>query len=251
MNCSLNFGGEKQRRLELADFALFTALWWPEAPLAQLEVLAYLAIWLFTWDDEIDEPSGSYAEDISGAQAYRDSTLHFIVQSFDVIGSALRASYDANQCQRFYDEISRFMTASRLEQDTRMRGDVPTLNEYWNFRLGTSAVYIGTAPAVYSLSLRLPSDLMQSEPMQALWRETNVTISITNDLVSLRKEIKSGCIDSMVPLLFASLGDIEKAVSESVTCLRTAKLQFDQAAHLLLFRDQGKKGCLHELETFI
>jgi hypothetical protein len=250
---SFNFGKSKQKRLEAADFGSFTALWWPDAPFEQLQILAYLVIWLFTWDDEIDEPTGSYSEDFDGAQTYRANTLRYvgsclglmsdepssrarnqIVQSFDVIGSALRASYNVRQCQRFYDEIARFMVASETEQRARLRGDIPTLKEYWKFRLGTSAVYIGSAAGEYSMSSQISSDVMNCSSMQAVWDETNVIISITNDLLSLRKEMQLGCIDSIVPLTFASTNNIQQAISESVAALRASKERFDEAARTLV-----------------
>lgn len=270
MESSFNFSEKKQKRLEAADFASFTALWWPDAPFEQLQILACLVIWLFTWDDEIDEPTGQYSEDFDGAQTYRERTLRFvgtclgllsvepdlrpqnqIVQSFDVIGSALRVFYDVNQCQRFYDEIARFMVASEVEQRARLRGEIPTLGEYWKFRLGTSAVYIGSAVGEYSMSSQIPSEVMNCDSMQALWDETNVIISITNDLLSLRKEMKLGCIDSIVPLTFASTNDVQQAISESVASLRVSKERLDRAAAALL-KGRDEEDEIHEqLQRFI
>ncbi|KAJ4393000.1 hypothetical protein N0V93_002204 [Gnomoniopsis smithogilvyi] len=266
----------KLQRLEAADFALFTALWWPNAPsLAHLEVLAYLVIWLFTWDDEIDEPTGLYTDDAASAQNYRVHTLAFVgaclglpgfspsfkphsrtVQSFDVIGLALAANYDESQRQRFFDEIARFMIASEEEQTCRLQGRVFTLEEYWPVRLGTSAVYIGSAAGEFSMgsSSPLPSDLMQCAAMRALWDETNIIISITNDLLSLRKEMRFDCIDSIVPLTFASTCDIHMALDLSIKALRASKTRFDEAAKTLLKEAcYGKKSeeVTKQLEQFI
>lgn len=261
---SLGFDEHKRKRLEAADFALFTALWWPDArSLAQAEILAYLVIWLFTWDDEIDEPAGSYTDDETKAQAYRTHTLHFvgtclgltsasepslvmsnrIVESFDVIGSALCASYNTHQRQRFFDEIVRFMSASEVEQACRLQDRIFTLREYWSVRMGTSAVYIGSAAGEFSMSSGspLPLEVMRSSEMQALWDETNIIISITNDLLSLRKEMKLGCIDSIIPLTFALTRDIQTAVDQSVAALKASKERFDEAARKLL---SGDNSCI-------
>ncbi|KAI0190865.1 isoprenoid synthase domain-containing protein [Astrocystis sublimbata] len=266
---SLGFGTGKQTRLEAADFAFFTALWWPDAYFEELEILAYLVIWLFTWDDEIDEPNGRYAEDYAGAQSYRDETLRFvgvclgllpegsiqlrlnkIIQSFETIGTSLRKTYDSGQCQRFYDEIAHFMSASQAEQEYRLMGDLPTLEQYWNFRLGTSAVYIGTAIAEYSLGTHLPNTIMECLPMKAIWRQTNIIISVTNDLMSLRKEMEHGCIDSLVPLAFASADDTEAVISNSIQMLKVAKEQFEQAATMLA-KEAEQEQCSAEVEKFI
>jgi len=276
-----NFDKAKRRRLEASDFASFTALWWPDATLERLEILAYLVIWLFTWDDEIDEPTGAFSTDFAGAQAYRERTLRFvghclglndtsssssgedkhegalrpqneIVQSFDVIGAALRASYNWSQCQRFHDEMARFMAASEDEQAGRLTGHIPSLDEYWRFRLGTSAVYIGSAAGEYSISSCIPDTLMRSDAaMQAIWDETNVIISITNDLLSLRKEMQLDCIDSIVPLLFASTGDVQRAISEAVGSLRAARERFDKAAEELMARRYEDEEIRSQVEQFI
>lgn len=270
MITSFNFSAGKRRRLEASDFASFTALWWPDAPLEQLEILAYLVIWLFTWDDEIDEPTGSYSTDFAAAQEYRERTLRFvggclglvaaeegyhpqneIVQSFDVIGSALHKSYDVSQCQRFYDEVSRFMVASEEEQAGRLLGHIPSLEKYWRFRLGTSAVYIGSAAGEYSISSRIPVEVMRSEPMQTVWDETNVIISITNDLLSLRKEMKLDCIDSIVPLTFATTNNVPTAISESVAALAASKERVDAAAKALMIRSYKDEETLKQVQDFI
>ncbi|RYC58007.1 hypothetical protein CHU98_g8203 [Xylaria longipes] len=266
---NLRFPADKQQHLEAADFAFFTALWWPDAQLERLEILAYLVIWLFTWDDEIDEPTGLYTEDYTGAQSYRDNTLKFvgvclglmpigsiqlplnnIIQSFDIIGSSLRDSYDSQQCQRFFDEIAQFMSASQIEQKYRLMGHLPTLEEYWKFRLGTSAVYIGIASAEFSLGICLPALVMRSEPMRAIWRQTNIIISITNDLLSMRKEMERGCIDSLVPLAFTSSDDTETVISQSIQALQDAKEQFERAATGLI-REAGQENCSEEVQKFI
>jgi hypothetical protein len=147
------------------------------------------------------------------------------VRSFDVIGAALRCSYDADQRQRFFDEIKRFLAASQSEQACRLRGDIFTLDQYWQVRMGTSAVYGTSTMGEYSLSPgpALPVELMTSRAMQSLWDETNMIIWLTNDLLSLRKEMQLGCIDSCVPLTFALGNDVQWAVGESVAALKPSK----------------------------
>jgi hypothetical protein len=267
---SFNINQRRLEALEAADFGLFTALWWPDAQLEQLETLAYLIIWLFTWDDEIDEPGGIYADDLDGAQTFREQTLLFvsnclglsavaadfkplnqIVQSFDVIGSALRHFYDKDQRQHFYDEVARFMIASETEQRFRIREQIPTLEEYWNFRLGTSAVYISSAAGEYSISCHLPRRIVCSGAMKALWNETNIIISITNDLLSLRKEIRQGCVNSIVPLTFAATNDVQTAITATVEALKASKERFDYAATDLLTASQDDQDLYPEINRFI
>ena len=102
----------KLAKLKASDFALFASSWWPQAGLEELRILTFLAIWLFTWDDEIDEPTGFCADDFKAAQEYRQETIAFvedcldlrtrgtpsipsnaIVASFQVIGEYFRDTY--------------------------------------------------------------------------------------------------------------------------------------------------------------
>ncbi|RYP85752.1 hypothetical protein DL769_000926 [Monosporascus sp. CRB-8-3] len=267
---SLGFSKAKRKKLQAADFGLFTALWWPDARFEELKTLTYLVIWLFTWDDEIDEPTGAFSGDFDGAQTYREHTLQFvgdclglvpvesdfrplnrIVQSFDIIGSTLRASYDVEQCRRFYDAVARFMEASEIEQRFRLKGQIPTLEEYWAFRLGTSAVYIGSAAGEFSMSSQLPSEVMRCKYMEAIWDETNLIISITNDLVSLKKEMRLDCIDSIVPLTFALTNNIQKAISESLAALKSSKERFNEAAKALLSGQAEDEEMYQRVNRFI
>jgi hypothetical protein len=86
-------------------------------------VLLYFTIWLFNWDDEIDEPTGSYSDDLEAAERYRKRTTDFlleclglresypavrldlannkIIASFSDIGEPLRRAYTLGKCWSF------------------------------------------------------------------------------------------------------------------------------------------------------
>lgn len=258
---SLGYVGKKLRALCGTDFALFAALWWPNASFEKLQVLAALTLWLFIWDDEIDEVTGLYTNDFLAAQKYRDDTLRYvrqclglateedeskpatrnkIIRSFALIGHALRAEYDLAQKTRFYDEIVRFISSTELEQRGRLEGVVPNLTEFWKFRLGTSAVYVACAVGEYAIDATcsagrpIPAHLMESAARQAVWDETNVIVSIQNDLVSLKKEMMVGGIDNFVPLAYVCTGDVQQAIELSMHAMQTSKVRFEAAARQLL-----------------
>jgi hypothetical protein len=173
-----------------------------------------------------------------------------IVQSFDEIGLALRGSYNVDQLQRFYDGISRFISSTEIEQEHQLSGNLPTFQEYMGNRLGTSAVDITNASVEYGLSLHLPSDIMRSESTRTLWRETNLIFSITNDLMSHKKEFETGSVENMLPLAFASTYDIGTAISKLVDSLRASKDRFDQEAKVLT-QEAKQHGCCSEVEQYI
>ena len=137
----------------------------------ELKTCACLAIWLFLWDDEIDQTTGHLAEDFEKAEEYRQETKVFLahslglveslpekdypllISSFSVVGDFLRQRFTrgkyndtcdlANrpvQRQLFYDEMLFFIEAAKEEQAVRLRDEIPSVEEYWRTRLGTSAV---------------------------------------------------------------------------------------------------------------
>lgn len=250
---SLDISDAKRKGFEEADFATFVSLWWPKASLERLVILAYLVIWIFTWDDEIDEPTGKFWEDLRGAGEFQNQTLQFVehslgvsdslpsngklnkvIQSFDVIGGELRACYNMSQRKRFCFEMARYMSKSKVEQQIRLRGEIPTIEEFWDYRMGTSAVNLCTAASEYSLGAAIPSQVMDSKAMRALWDETNIIISTANDLFSLQKEVKHGGVENLVPLYFASGLDFQQSVASTIETLTEAKTRFDGAAATLL-----------------
>ena len=111
----------KATKLKRCDFAHLAATRWPLAGFKELYILAFLSLWLVTWDDQIDDDTkDSLSNDFEAAEQYRRETLYFvaqcldldltkglprsyndsifvpddpIVQSFDVIGEALRDAY--------------------------------------------------------------------------------------------------------------------------------------------------------------
>ena len=46
--------------------------------MAELRTLLFLTIWLFTWDVEIDEPTGFCSDDFAKAQQYRQQTVDLL-----------------------------------------------------------------------------------------------------------------------------------------------------------------------------
>jgi hypothetical protein len=87
----------KLNALKASDFALFAASWWPKANYEELSILLCFSIWLFVWDDEIDEPTGLYSEDLDGAKQYRMRTIDFALKCLDLPGHSRGAEFVASR----------------------------------------------------------------------------------------------------------------------------------------------------------
>jgi hypothetical protein len=63
---------------------------------------------------------------------------------------------------------------------------------------------------------QLPRWILDHPKMIEIWRETNLSVSLLNDLFSLRKEIEHGDIESIVPILVINRGmTIQEAIEVS------------------------------------
>ena len=169
----------KLAALKRADFGLFGATWWPCTSYERLQVVTELSIWLFVWDDEIDSIAGTFANSLDKAHAFRRSTLEFIssslglsgsgelpntantiIRAFDSFGQRLRAQCPFDQRVGLLREIQYFMNKSEIEQRHALSGHVVSFEEYWEFRMGTSAVRVALAVNEYTCGFSLPKSLI-------------------------------------------------------------------------------------------
>ncbi|KAI9725876.1 MAG: hypothetical protein M1828_002505 [Chrysothrix sp. TS-e1954] len=275
--------------LKISGFALFGATWWPRAEYHRLKIATYLAIWLFTWDDEIDSAAGSLHDDFETAQRFRTETLDYvqlclgppssqdsraikpsnqIICNFKEIGESIRDAYSigaspkpllehadrdlsTEQSRRVFKEMTTFMQMSEKEQRLRLSGTLPSIKEFWKYRLGSSAVavclsvneyVVANDPGLFLIAklttfvryawthMDLPKSIMDHPDMSKLWDQTNIIISTVNDVLSLKKEIARGAIDSLIPLLYAKTGDVQAAVDElTIFLIKTIK-SFEETA---------------------
>ncbi|KAL4783631.1 hypothetical protein BJX76DRAFT_357779 [Aspergillus varians] len=153
---------------------------------------------------KLDSDAG--ARDLDKGQKYRAETFEYVkcqlglydptkpllgsssevINSFDFIGDALRARHQ----RRIFLEESRFFIAkSEVKQRLRLRDNIVALEEFWQYRLGTSAVTVVLAVKEYCNSTKLPSHTTADPDFAALWQLTNVNICSVNDLLSVKKEI--------------------------------------------------------------
>lgn len=110
---------QRAAALKKGDYALLSSLWWPRADGKRLKTVTFWFLWLFTWDDEIDQSTSDLFINLDNANAFRRESLHYaryslgvpneetdeyrfdvnppknkLIRSLDVIGAELREVYD-------------------------------------------------------------------------------------------------------------------------------------------------------------
>ncbi|GKT40094.1 uncharacterized protein ColSpa_00275 [Colletotrichum spaethianum] len=136
-------------------------LYYPHPEWEQVRTLALYIVWLFCWDDAIDQQgTGELSNDILRAKAYRDSTIKLLEYVLDlapkagsdieldkanvelkVIGDELKKAYSHEQRQIFMNQMRRYINNCHEEQMMRLQGTLPGIKSYSELRHGTAAVW--------------------------------------------------------------------------------------------------------------
>ncbi|PLB46690.1 terpenoid synthase [Aspergillus steynii IBT 23096] len=227
---------KKAEKVKSTDLALLACLWWPHAEFRTLQVLAFLIIWLLMWDDELDQVSESLSlgGDFTASQRFRDQTLRYMRRSlgmdgdekrsgspeefenhfldrFEPVAQFIREEYDPAHREIILEEMEFTIEMSCLEQQYRTQERLPTIDEYWTYRLGTNlmgvAEYGHKALSFHALA-----------PIYEGYLSSNQS--------SDRHE--KGEVCSLIPLLYKSNDSLQEVVDMAVHLLKDAIDDLDQ-----------------------
>ncbi|KAK1967252.1 terpenoid synthase [Colletotrichum sublineola] len=253
---------EKYRR---ANYARFVSLYYPHPEWNQVRILALYIIWLFCWDDAIDQQgTGDLSNDLLRAKTRRDNTIRVLEHvlgldnKFDsdiefaqadyelkVIGDELKKAYTQEQRQVFMNQMRRYIGNCHEEQAMRLQGTLPGIDSYSELRHGTAAVWTLCALVEFGLSEKIPEHIRYMKQIQTIWSETSRAVWITNDILSLRKEIPeegSESVVNAVPIIMKHEGKCpQQAVDALLAELVTSVTAFEAAA-IDLEEAVGKEG---------
>ncbi|KAK1541811.1 hypothetical protein CPAR01_05198 [Colletotrichum paranaense] len=241
-----------------ANYARFVSLYYPHPDWEQIQTLALYIIWLFCWDDAIDQQgSDDLSNDLLRAKTRHDNTIvvleHVLGLGFDngslieydhantelkAIGAQLQKAYTREQRQTFMTQMKRYMNNCHKEQAMRLQGDLPDLQAYSELRHGTAAVWTLCALIEYGLAENMPEHIRYMKEVQTIWEETSRGIWITNDILSLKKEIphdaaKAESVVNAVPILMGEGKSLQQAVDALLTELQDSVAIFELAASIL------------------
>ena len=209
-----------ETKLKKANLALLIASWYPTASAETLQQITYFVCWMYVVDDAIidkvswpgldnaaafDEASRQLDEFLRAHLRLDGDTETVLpvsdieaVNSFAGIGEALCRKYTLSQRLAFYQAYTLTMAGYRTEQELRIAGRVPTWDEYWTYREGSSCIRMCVAMIEFATESRNSENVMHSKEMQDLWTETTVLTWLTNDLISAKKELGEGTLSDVV-----------------------------------------------------
>ncbi|KAJ0327847.1 hypothetical protein COL5a_005432 [Colletotrichum fioriniae] len=241
-----------------ANYARFVSLYYPHPDWEQVQTLALYIIWLFCWDDAIDQQgSDDLSNDLLRAKTRHDNTMIVLEHvlglglndgsciqydhantELKAIGAQLRKAYTHEQRQTFMTQMKRYINNCHKEQAMRLQGELPDLQAYSELRHGTAAVWTLCALIEYGLAENMPEHIRYMKEVQTIWEETSRGIWITNDILSLKKEIphdaaKAESVVNAVPILMGEGKSLQQAVDALLTELQDSVAIFELAASVL------------------
>ncbi|KAL3483615.1 terpenoid synthase [Aspergillus germanicus] len=193
---------------------------WSQTSLERFRIVAQFMIWLFMWDDEFD--CGDLQTDIEQADICRRDTMAFLKWCLEVprsdleappggqhnsgcmqdILSAMQSSLSHVSMRRFADSLYQYVEAVGEVQKSRM-ASLPSWDDYLENRLHNIAMFPCILAIEYAYDLKVPAWVIDSEPMQSIFRETVISVVVANDIFSFKKEAFVGQIDNALFLKVA------------------------------------------------
>ncbi|PKK40399.1 hypothetical protein CI102_15355 [Trichoderma harzianum] len=236
-----------ERRLR-DDISLLPCLWYTSAPKLRLEALVLYVIWVVCWDDTVDTVEGDLAADFDRAEQWRERTLAIAKAALNLSETAPEGEVDAinavlvdfgrryaeeaplHERQRMYDELAIYIHACSTEQKMRLSETVPGFDEYMELREGTIAGGTFLALVPYAMNRDVPPEMLNSPLVPVLQKQISVLASVVNDLLSLKKELHSGCAINVVCTLLTPDTTLDEVMAQLLQKFKDAVRQFDEAA---------------------
>jgi len=125
--------------------------------------MSWYSMWLFLWDDVVEAtaiPSSSSTTEQNKVAWLHEHALKYVefhlglsdsltepepptkyCTLFKHAGVALQAECTVVERRRFYETIREYMACVEVESAYVREKELPTVEEYWAHRLGTSSVY--------------------------------------------------------------------------------------------------------------
>ncbi|KAK4127298.1 terpenoid synthase [Parathielavia appendiculata] len=241
-------------KVKAADLGLFASGVFSEAPYERLETVAFYCVWLFLWDDVID---GAGASEDSGlaAEEYCQQSVDFVrfclglddgqagraapeaptkvCGSFAEVGRRLRECCGLDQRSLLFKHLREYMEGCVTEYKWRVSGKVPSVEDFYSWRLKTSSVDVMLVLCKILNGISLWSEILESEEFAAMGLSVNKLLILINELFSLKKEL-DGAFSNLIPIIMRSLGSgLEGATNSMVRDIYDCIKCFDSNASAL------------------
>ncbi|KAI5793259.1 isoprenoid synthase domain-containing protein [Geopyxis carbonaria] len=255
--------GSDARRLRACNFLLLSSSLWPTpaTPGANL-ALAKASAWVFAWDDIFDEKL-SNPKALVSLQADTKSYITALLSSntpcttaaavppinaaFSSISTALREAASPDVCGRFLESVCGYIDSVNGWNDRCSNGSMPSFEEYHQHRWLSSGIKPGIALTEYAYGLSIPAEIMDGPNMRVVVERTVEISMLLNDIVSVGREVETGQLSNVVPVLaYQNNTGAQAAMDQAVALIGEAQRDLEDAERRLLQSGNTDVGRLVE-----
>ncbi|KAK3693084.1 isoprenoid synthase domain-containing protein [Podospora appendiculata] len=236
------------------DLAYFVATWWPKASVENLETMAWMTLWLFIWDDFVEDAAMpdslsaegkvewlhhqafSYVESELGlsesSQPAKSPTKYCSLFKYAAVG--LRDNCSVAVRRQFCDAFRYYMACCETEEVYTRSGAVPDIETYWKHRVGSSGMDMYIVLQEFMAGSNIPEHLHETPEIKRAQFELGYHIVALNDIFSLKKELSKNWLGAIPILIKENDLDLEGAVAYILDIAKGIERSFDRAAEALL-----------------
>lgn len=248
------------------DIAHLACSLYPQACKQQIEALTLYTTWLVCWDDAVDANEGDLAGDFASADRWRRQTMRMVREALAVnetcvgkadgdpindvfrgFGSRLCETAQRDQRRLLHDEIQFFVNSCAAEQELRLANRMPDFESYMKMRIGTVGGRMLCSLVPYATQERLPAAVSSAPEVDHMWTQVRILLSLLNDMLSLKKELRTNCIINAVAAIMKPDMTLDMVVSELEERMGLAVKEFDDAAGKLLNKTESQE----ELQSLV
>ncbi|KAH8151512.1 uncharacterized protein LAJ45_04133 [Morchella importuna] len=251
------------KKTAAAKFGLVAQFLYPDGDEEALATIACFYAWVWAWDDVFD----TQFEGVDSMQIREETTLNFeylladppgpkpsvvspLNSSFSWFAGRIKKKMCKEPRERLLRDLKEFVhnvTSWYGRQDD----NVPTLSEYYVMRREC----VGVAPTIdlieYCYGLDIPPTMVGHRAFQQILEKTRDIVMISNDMVSLARELRAGHVDNIVSVLAYHEGmSPQEAMDHAAVLLRQAHADFESAERDLPL-PSGNDTSDEELRKFV
>lgn len=240
------------------DIASLACSLYPQARRRQIEALTLYTTWLVCWDDAVDANESDLAGDFMRAERWREQTMRMVREALAVdemstseaadddpisgvfreFGGRFCQTAPRDQRRLLYDEIQFFINSCAAEQRLRLASRIPDCEPYMKMRIGTVGGRMLCSLVPYATDERLPGALSSAPEVVHLWTQVSILQSLMNDMLSLKKELRTDCVINAVAAIMEPGMSLDVVVAKLEERMKMAVNNFDDAANMLLHKTE-------------
>ncbi|KAK1964728.1 terpenoid synthase [Colletotrichum sublineola] len=238
-----------------ANPTLLASSLWPNVSKGKLGTLTLMVLWQGRLDDYIEaleyESQAEAKQFRSNAKEYiaqylqlsegpTEPAMTSVISDFQPVAKMICQQYDKDQRRKLKASIFEYIDSTVQEMRYIDSGEVPTDLKYDTLRKKTAGTGPLCALAEFASGLEWPSTVFNSHPFKMMLQSVAIVVGLTNDLLSLKKELRKGRTLSAVPVRFWNNpdGDLEAVVEEVFDDIEKAVRQFDVCERRLINQSQ-------------